>query len=304
MAKALGYSPNAAARALSTRRTHTVGIICHDITDPQMSFLAREVQSALEPHGYTLLLCSAARELEKASLYAKLLQEKRVDGIIVAGGIAPGLLGDVAQLRSAGVPLVAAGMLVQDDDGSYAAHAINDHVEGGRQVGRHLAALGHRQVGYLAAGGISRNTSERRLLGLREGLAEGGVVCDEGVIEWGEANTAEEGARAARRLLARVPAITAIFAYNDWMALGALQAAAETGRRIPQDLSLAGYGDLPYSPYTVPPLTTVHTPMDEVGKLAVEMLLHLLRQEPLASQRVMVRPSLVVRGSTAPPREG
>lgn len=302
VAETLGYSPNAAARALSTRRTNTVGFICHDITDPLMSMLAREVQSALEPHGYTLLLCSAARELEKASLYARLLQEKRVDGIIVAGGIASDLQGDAGRFQSAGVPLIAAGMLVEDD-GNYTAYAMNDHIEGGRQVGRHLASLGHRHVGFLAARGISFKTSERRLQGLREGLAESGIAVAEDDVEWGEANTAEEGAAAARRLLARAPALTALFAYNDWMALGAMQAAAEAGRRIPADLSLAGYGDLPYSPYTVPPLTTVHTPMDEVGQIAVEMLIHLLQKEPLSSHRVMVRPTLLPRDSTAAPRK-
>jgi DNA-binding LacI/PurR family transcriptional regulator len=178
---------------------------------------------------------------------------------------------------------------------------MNDHIHGGYLVGRHLAALGHRCIGYLAAGGLSVLTSQRRLQGLRTALDEAGVPLDEASLEWGAAHTAEEGYRGVARLLERQPGLTAIAAYNDWVAMGALRALHEMGKRVPQDVSLVGYGDIAFSPYTQPPLTTVHTPMDEVGKHAVDLILQLLRDQPLATTRVLVRPTLMERQSTAPP---
>jgi LacI family transcriptional regulator len=301
-ARELGYAPHASARALVLRRTHTIGLICFEISDPYFSALAQAVQSRLEAQGYLLIVCSANSQGEREAAYARLLSESRVDGVLVAGttGVSPRVMRDLMKERS--IPIVAAGPpLLPESSEVLTACAAHDHLRGGFLVGHHLGTLGHQRVGQTAVSGVSGHHGTLRLQGLQAGLAASGVRETVRLVDPVE-NTFEGGFHATRQLLAENPDLTAIFGHNDRMALGAIHALWELGRRVPESVSVVGYQDLPMAAHTLPPLTTVRIPVEQIACQATELLLQALTGAAIAEREVVIQPELVLRQSTAPPR--
>lgn len=296
-ARELEYSPHAAARALAARRTQTIGFLCFELSDPYQATLAQAVQGLLEKRGYHLVVCSANRESEREAAYTRWLSESRVDGILVVASTGASQM--VAQeLKDRRAIIVAAGpSLLPETSDVFTASVAHDNLHGGRLIGQHLGELGHRRVGFTAPGGLSRHTSSLRLQGLRQGLAACGVHDEVRLVDAAD-NTFEGGLRATRLLLEQCPDITAIFAYNDRVALGALQALWRAGRRVPEEIAVVGYQDLPFASYTVPPLTTARIPVPQIAEIATGLLFHALDGEEIEERQVTVRPELIVREST------
>ena len=294
-ARELDYRPSEIARALKRRSTQTIGLIVTDIENPYFPQLVRAVEDAARDEGYAILLCNASDDPEREAFYLDLLVDRRVDGLIIAASS----LGVRHQewLAAARLPVVLVNTAAPDVD---LPSIMSDNREGGRLAAGHLLGLGHRRFGYLMA--PPRNVdAPDRLAGVRQALAEAGLGQDAPVVTTGEPLVGG-GEAAMLEMVDRAPDVSAVVAYNDLMAIGALRALRQLGRRVPLDVSIVGFDDVAFAAYVDPPITTISQGTIEMGRWAVAQLARRLRSgndlEPAASVRLPVH--LVVRGSTGP----
>jgi DNA-binding LacI/PurR family transcriptional regulator len=264
-ARDLGYRPSGVARSLRQRATRTLGLIVTDIENPFFPQLVRAVEDAARELGYAILLCNAADDVEREAGYLDLLVDRWVDGIVIAASS----IADRHRrwLAAAQLPIV----LVNSADSDLRVSSIaSDNFAGGRLAAGHLAALGHRRFGLLTA--PPRNVDgPDRLAGARAALREAGLDDSSIGVATADAGVAG-GEQAAAELLRRDPGLTALVAYNDLMAIGAMRAMRAAGRRIPADVSVVGFDDVDLALYVDPPLTTISQATTEMGHWAVEQL--------------------------------
>ena len=230
----LGFRPNAVARSLFNKCTRSVGLIIPDITNPYYAGIARGVEDVASLAGYTVLLCDTDRRTEKETAALNTLLEKRVEGVIIAGG-GSAQASNVDEVSRAGIAVVLVGRHTMD----FPSVRV-DNRAGARSATDHLIAKGHRRIACIAGPGQSI-TSDERCQGYLESLHAAGL--NGNYLETGNFRP-ESGYEAARRLLARDPRPTAIFACNDLMAIGALKLAQEWGMGVPRDLALVGFDDI------------------------------------------------------------
>jgi LacI family transcriptional regulator len=291
----LGYQPNRLARSLRTRRSHSIGVIIPDITNPLFPPIVRGIEDALAPLGYTALVTNADGDPELERERFETLRGRQVDGFILGTATVDDEL--ISRALEEELPFVLVNRTL-DVDG---VHAVApDDRRGSRQAIEHLVELGHRDIGHIA-GPQSASTGQQRLAGFLEVTAHHGVAKDERAVVEARSFTKEAGAEAARTLLDRWPECTAIFASNDLIALGVYSVAKQRKLRCPDDLSVVGFNDMPFADSFSPPLTTVHIPLYDLGLSAGERLLDLIRGNGAAAGTTLLQTHLVVRGSTAPP---
>jgi LacI family transcriptional regulator len=288
----LGYRPHMGARGLQTGRTATVGVITADLGNTFVAPIIHGIVATIEPSGFMPMIAETQDDSDRFARIIDHMLARRVDVMIVIAARS----GDLELLESAAriVPVVIAGRPLE---GSLLPHVTHDDRGGGRMAASHLAALGHRSVAQLRGPGDVANFP-RRTEGFRAVVEEGGLD-DLSMHDEADSPTIEEGHRLMSVLLARPTRPTAVFAHNDLMALGARAALNGAGLRVPGDISLVGYNDLPTMEQLVPPLTTVRYPSQEIGELAGSNALALLAGE--RPKDVDLEPRLVIRGSTAPP---
>jgi DNA-binding LacI/PurR family transcriptional regulator len=287
----LGYRPNTIARSLVTRSTQTIALLLPDITNPFYAALVSGIQQAALAEGWTMLLCTTESDAEREENYLRVLRAKQVDGALVDGLVLPA--DRIARFVEEGFPIVC---LDRDIDSRSIPLVQVDNRLGGRIATQHLIDLGHTRIGHVTGAG-ELGISDERLAGYRDALTEAGLPVDFQLVEEGRF-TDEGGHDAARKLLEREPDPTAIFAANDLSALGVMNAVAEVGRRVPEDVSVVGFDDLHLSAYTSPPLTTIRQPAVEIATLATEILIGLTRGHRAERMRHLLEPELVVRAST------
>ncbi|UUN30450.1 LacI family DNA-binding transcriptional regulator [Streptomyces sp. FIT100] len=299
----LGYIPNAHAQALAGAATNTVGVICHDVGDPYFSAIAAGVMRAAAEQGVLTMLASTFREPEREIAYVSVLRAQRARAILLIGSG----FQDRAWERALAAeldPYVRAGgrVAVVSRHRSLRADAVlPENRTGAAALAQALLALGHREFAVLS-GPPQLTTVSDRLAGFRDGLARGGVTLRPGSVVPG-AFTREGGHAAACELLARTPdpysRPTCVFAVTDVMAVGALAAFREAGVRVPEDVSLAGFDDIPLVRELTPPLTTVALPLTAMGQ---DVMTLALREPSGRRSRVLrVDGEVVLRASTAPP---
>ncbi|MET0423722.1 MAG: LacI family DNA-binding transcriptional regulator [Actinoplanes sp.] len=287
----LGYRPNSAARALKRGEFRTLGVILFTLATTGNSRTVEAIAAQAAQEGYAITLIPVAVPTQDGVLGAfTRLGELAVDGIIVIMEVH--LLGTSNLQLPPGVPVV----VVDSDAGDRYPVVDTDQADGARQATRHLLDLGHRTVWHVT-GPEESYAAERRVQAWREVLGDAGRPVPP--LERGDWS-AESGYRAGLRLAAQDDC-TAIFVANDQMALGVLRALQENGRRVPQDVSVVGFDDLPDSASYQPPLTTVHQDFAEVGRRCVQGLLSQIRREPVAAGTALVPTRLIARDSTAPP---
>ena len=264
-ARDLGYRPSGVARSLRQRATRTLGLIVTDIENPFFPQLVRAVEDAARDLGYAILLCNADDDPERESAYLELLVDRWVDGVVIAASSLGGRHRE--WLVDAKLPIV----LVNSTDLQIGLSTIaSDNYAGGALAARHLAALGHERYGLIAA--PPRNIDgPARLAGARDALAAAGIDDARVLVATDEAGVAG-GERAATDILARDRRVTALVAYNDLMAIGAMRAVRAAGLRIPSDVSVVGFDNVDLSAYVDPPLTTVAQATSEMGHWAVTQL--------------------------------
>lgn len=292
-ASELGYVRNAVARSLVTRSTYTVGIVADDLEDWVLAKFVVGAERAAREQGHAVLIGSVRRDAQDAEEYVRLLQERRVDGIVAA---APSAENDEAVAEALRGPIPTVGL--HHVPGGGVPVVGSDHTLTGRLATEHLVSLGHRRIATVT-GTRSRRVVTSRLRGYRSALAAAGVEPRQAWTEESEW-TAEGGYAATCRLLDRDPSITAIFAQSDLMAIGVLSALHQRGLRVPRDCAVVGCDDLPFAPHLVPPLSTVHIPFYETGERAMSLLLDRIGGDDEPPGRVLLPVHLVVRGSTEP----
>lgn len=286
----LGYRPHALARGLAARRSHTIGLLITDILDPYFSEIVRGAQAQAELSDYAVLLGDASVHAAPDDVLVRRLLERRVDGLIVASSRTTEEY--AALLKAEDVPVVC----INGPRGQF-GHAVRiDHRAGATLAIAHLVELGHRRIAHVT-GLAGVPTQEERLAAYRSALREAGLRYDPRLVVSG-AGKLDESREAAGRLLELDPPPTALFAFNDRSAIGCYQAIREKGLRVGPDVSVLGFDDILMASWVEPPLTTVRQPREEMGRLAIDMLLSVLRGGSAADE-VVVAPTLVVRGSTA-----
>ena len=288
----LHYRPNSLARGLVRQETQTLALIVPDNVNPFFAELARGIEDHGFAAGYNVILCNSDRNTSKELAYLDMLISKRVDGIIYMTMSTQ--IDQLQPLLDNRIPLVTF-----DRDYEGIDTVLLDNEQGGYDATRHLIDLGHRHIACIG-GPDAKTRSHERVRGYERAMVEAGLVVDERLIQPG-AWTYESGQAAARRLLHLPVPPTAIFACNDLMAIGVISALREQGLRVPEDVSVVGFDDIPFGAYFFPPLTTLATPLMEVSQRLCQLLLDRINgQLPPQPQRSIVHGQLVVRGSTAP----
>jgi LacI family transcriptional regulator len=304
----LDYVLNGPASALAAATSDLVGILVNDIADPFFGIMASAIQSEIggaqgRAGGERLaVVCNTGGSPERELTYLTLLQRQRAAAVVVTGGAvedgphAAAIAAKLRKLTDAGTRVVLCGRPPAEDTGAVAL--AFDNRGGARQLTGHLIGLGHRRLGYIA-GPEERTTTRHRLEGHRQALTAAGLEDDPALTVHGRYDR-RSGYEATLELLRRAPDLTAVVAANDSVALGACAALRESGLRIPEDVSVAGFDDLPFSVDAVPALTTVRLPLSEAGARAGRITTG--REEPPPGGIATVRGELMVRGSTAVPR--
>ena len=289
----MGYAPSAVARALRTSETCILGVLVPNITNPFFAELTRGIEDCCRRTDYSVFLCNSDDDPERQARYLQTLLERRVDGLLLAAaaGESPDL---VRRLASAGVPAVVVDRNVP---GLGADWVRVDHQAGARMAVEHLLALGHRAIACLS-GPSEFEVSRQRVAGWREAMAGAGIETSPDWLLEGDFS-APAGHELARRLLAR-GVITAIFASNDLLAIGALRAAAELGVAVPQSLSVIGFDGIDLGAYAFPALTSVGHPIRKMGEVAAALLIERIAQKPAEAREVVLAPQLLMRESTRP----
>lgn len=287
----LGYQPNAIARSLRRKETHTIGLIIPDNSNPFFAEVARGIEDFGFQNGYSVILCNSDGDLKKELAYIGVLTSKRVDGIVFIAATAKAehikpFLGEI--------PLVIVDRKMPDLE---ADSVLVDNFGGGYAATRHLIDLGHRKIGCIT-GPPDLAPSADRVAGYKQALKDHGLQpLDELIVE-GDFRY-QSGNEGMRRLLDLEPPPTAVFACNDVMAIGAMKAAQDQGLRVPEDIAIVGFDDITLASFTNPTLTSVKQPKYEMGKIALELLFQRISSSDLQGrQEIILDTTLVVREST------
>jgi LacI family transcriptional regulator len=295
VAREMGYTPNIAAQQLRKKRTNTLGLILPTFaprfSDPFFSELLAGIGNESSANGFDLLVSTQAPGPDEDAAYRRMVDGHRVDGLLLARTRENDPR--ITFLVERDFPFVAFGRTGQGFDFPY---VDEDGILGMKLVTQHVIDLGHRRIAFMAAPPELTFTTYR-LAGFRQAIEENGLSPDGSLIVVGDL-TQRNGYRLAGELLDRPDPPTAMLACNDLMALGAMAAAQERGLIVGQDIAITGFDDIPPAQYSHPPLTTVHQPINRIGRMICEMLIQSIRGEDLAERHVLLRPSVVVRRSS------
>ncbi|MCB9079805.1 MAG: LacI family DNA-binding transcriptional regulator [Anaerolineaceae bacterium] len=291
----LGYYPNELARSLSRQRTATIGLIIPSLLNPVFAEIAESLESACASEGYLVILGGTGRDLRKEVEFAKLLRAKQIDGVVVLPNESPQAI--IEPLQQASIPVV---VLEHDLPNT---HCITmDELQGARLAMQHLLSLGHRRIGMIKRQPSSA-LSNLRFVGYTDNLIEAGIPYDPALVIESKAGHAA-GYTSMRQLLALPNPPTAVFTHNDMLAMGAIRAIHDAGLTVPGDISVVGYDDTSNAAYLNPRLTTVKSPVAELGQRASQIIMELAQHAGnLPAQTIILPVELIVRASTAPPPE-
>lgn len=291
----LGYRPNAIAASLRTRRSQTVGILLPDMTNPVFPPILAGIEAALDAEGYIAMVANAGADPARQQMVVERLLGRQVDGLILATAARRDPVVEFCLRHRA--PLVVVN---RAEESGRVSSVVSDDAQGMRLAVAHLIALGHVRIGHLA-GPQQLSTGQDRLRGFQAAMAEGGRAIDPAAIVVAEAFTRDAGRAAAETLLDAAPGLTSIVAANDLLALGVYDALGARGIPCPAGMSVVGHNDMPMVDMVTPALTTVRIRHREMGSQAAQLLLRLIRGAAEGGMDVVLKPDLVVRGSTAAP---
>ncbi len=294
-AEEMGYHPNVMARRLQKQRTDTLGFVIPTFgprfSDPFFSELLAGIGNEAAEHNYDLLVSTCAPGPKELQGYHRLVEERRVDGLLVVRTRRRDPR--IAYLLEREFPFVAFGRSDLDVDFPY---LDEDGYQGMRVLTQHLIDQGHRRIAYISAP-WELVFSQYRFDGYRAALEANGLACDDSLVMTG-CLTDACGYEAGRELLCRENWPSAVIACNDLMALGVISAAQECGLKVGQDVAVAGFDDIPLAKFAQPSLTTVRQPIYQIGRRICSMLLQLLQGEVLENPHVLMEPELIIRSST------
>jgi len=291
VAAQVGYVPSASARALSNGRSNCLGLLVPTLTWPWILEVLRGVAEEIERSGYSLILyTTSGGEDSEREFMSQVVPAGAVDGLVLV--IPLGMLEYIERLAKGGLPIV-----VVDDRGHYPdlPTVATTNIEGGRSATLHLVERGRRRIAMLN-GPRDFGCNRDRLEGYKSALQKAGLQFDPKLVV--DSDFKESGgASAMATLLAADPKLDAVFVANDVMAFGAMRALRNSGRRVPDDVAVVGFDDIPASAMTHPPLSTVRQPLYEMGRTAASMVMAAVRGESI-TKRIELPTSLVIRESS------
>jgi LacI family transcriptional regulator len=287
----LGYVPNVAARSLRSKRTRSLALIVPDITNSFWTTVARGVEDAAQCSGYSVLLCNTDENCAKQLRYLDVVASRRVDGVIIAPFDC-----DIQNIRALRDREIAT-VLIDRRIAGWDTDSVRGDSEGGaRALVRHLISLGHTRIAVISGPAIT-STAQDRVDGYRAALLEAGVTSDPALIRQGEYRSST-GEQLMGQLLDEGLHPTAVFAANNAIAMGVIDAAVRRGRRIPHDLALVCFDDFDAASHLFPFLTVAVQPAYEMGVRAAELLLSRLESgAALAPRRILLPTRLIIRHS-------
>ncbi len=293
-AQQLSYHPDATARRMVTGRTDVIGFVLRQSPDQVFAdqFLPQVLNGlshAATAQGYHVLIEAIPPE-DESDAYVRLIRERHVDGIVLSGP----RFDDEELLRfhAEGWPVVLMGQLPNTD----LMFVDVDNVGGAATATHHLIALGHRRIAMITNAKRTYTAAADRLAGYQQALRTAGIAYTETLIECGDF-TLQSGREAMTKLLQRDPRPTAVFVASDTVALGALQAIRACGLRVPDDMALVGFDDVPFAEFVDPPLTTIRLPAYGLGWGAADLLIRAINQEDIQQRAVLLESELIVRQS-------
>jgi LacI family transcriptional regulator len=302
VAKKLGYRPNLFARSLRSQRSHTIGVIVFDITDPYCTQILRGIENHLRPSGYFPITADLQNDKSQFARCVDLLLGRRVEAIIAIANPVYLDTGLLAEFAARSIPALVIGRELQRGPVS---SIVVDNELGTRQVFQHLYELGHRKIAFIKGPKILVD-SQQRWRGI-ESLAESvGVKIDPKLVLEikGRNSSYAEGCALTEELLRRGSEFTALIAFDDLTACAAIRSLSMAERVVPKDCSVVGFDDIPSSAYYNPPLTTVQQQLEMQGSLGAEIVEELIRssveERPTIAKHRKVSPKLMIRDSTCP----
>jgi LacI family transcriptional regulator, galactose operon repressor len=292
----LDYGPSEVARSLRLQRTRTIGLILPDTANPFYAALAKGVEDTGFSLGYSVLLCHSDYDATRERAYAEVMITKQVDGVIYIQATPD--VTTVHRLMQRGIPAVAVDREIPDIEIDC---VVADNYGGSRAATEHLLQLGHRRIGCIVRVSALSNATER-IRGHQAAMRQAGLEANPDLLV-STGHGYEDGQRAMQQLLDLEPRPTAVVAYPDILAIGAIRAVLDAGLRVPKDVSVVGFDDIPPSAFMHPALTTVAIPKWEMGQRATEVLMTRIQGGRVGQppQRVILPTTLIVRESSAPP---
>jgi len=290
-ARELNYRPNFFARSLRVMRTYTIGVITEEIGDPYGAMIISGIEQYLRQRNFFFLTVVHRHDPKLLETYSHLLQERGVEGLITI---------DTSIRETPPLPTIAVAGHQQVQN---VTNLVIDHKHGAQMALAHLRKLGHTEIAFMIGPGRSSD-SQARWKAIVQGCLELNIHTDPRLVIRlkGDKFTAELGYVSAKKLLSRNhKRFTALFAYNDSSAIGAIRAIQELGLRVPEDISVVGFDDIDSAAYINPTLTTVRQPLQKMGEIAAQTLLNRIeKREPYIAE-ITVEPEFVVRSSTGSP---
>jgi LacI family transcriptional regulator len=289
----LGYQPNAVARSLRTRRSHTVGVLIPDLNNPLFPPIVRGLEDRLDAYGYVALIGNTDGDDVRERKVFEQMRARHVDGYVLATAhLSNPLLNDAVR---AGVPVVLMNRIAED----YSFPAVTvDNERGVKMVISHLTSLRHQKIACIA-GPQDVSTGLARYRGFQSGMAAAGLEVAPGLVSFARAFSIEEGRRCATEILAAGDEFTAFVAGNDMLAVGCYHALDQAGLSCPADVSVVGFNDMPFIDMLRPPLTTIAFSHYQVGTEAAQLLLDRLNGDTGLVKVLYLAPELIIRNSTA-----
>ena len=290
----LGYRPSGIARSLAGGQTYTIGLVVPDIANPYFSGIAHGVASVANVEGFGVLLCDCEEDTSLELTMLDVLEEKRVDGVIVA---APRTrTEELLPILSRHQNVVVVNRLFEDVVDTVArGYVLNNDKNGGYTITRHFLERGHQKIGFLA-GPASSYGSRRRMVGYRAALEESGLELDSEIVRYC-VPTVDGGNQATTQLIQEHPEITALFCFNDLVAIGALQSCNQLGISIPDQLAVIGYDNIPMASWVTPTLTTCKVNFEDMGKAATRLLINQINDCSDDCNNLVLEPQLIIRDS-------
>jgi LacI family transcriptional regulator len=291
----LGYVPNTLARSLRFKKTGTLALVLPDITNPFWTTVARGVEDAASDHGFNVILCNTDESEAEQAKYLTVLLQKQMDGIVLAP--ARSTAEPVELIQRQGVPVV---VLDRHVPRAQVDMVRCDSVRGAYQLVRHLLTLGHSRIAMLT-GPKGVSTADDRVAGYQQALEETGLDANADLVYYGEFTQAS-GYDMTQRALTAAHRPTALFAANNFIAIGSWRALRDAGLQVPEDITLVGFDDLPLAFIIDPFLTATAQPAYEMGHRATELLLaRLSGLAPTDYQEILLPTETIVRKSSGPP---
>ena len=290
IAKELGYIRNAAAVALRTKKTGTIGVVIADNRNPFYAEVLNGMEEAAREKNYHIILANTQRDYKKEEEAIKLLLAKRVDGLLITP--VQDKDDDIKNLIEANIPFVVVG---RDFENIEVDAVYNDEVKGGFLAVEYLIKKGHKRI-VLINGFLYKSPAKGRLEGYKKALKKYRIPLDESLMSVGDINI-EDGYERTKQMLGKKLNFTAIFAYNDMVAFGSMQAIKEKGLRIPEDIGLVGYDDIPFCSLMDLALTTIKLKKQELGVESVKLLFSRINGGRKKIKKVILDVELQIRES-------